>query len=444
MALIAIDMIPMLPGGANGGVKLLALELIKGFQKLSQTDRFVVLTASWNHQELAALDSPNTQRICVVNMPEQQHADINGSQAQTPTLVKRLRRMYHLLPRRIRERMSRDALLRLTGKVRGMYEVFQNRHRKYPDHDGFLSALNVDVLFCPFTAPNMAEPGISVVSLVCDLQHRDYPQFFSAHQINERDIFFNQVKKKADAVICISENTRCSVIRHLGIRADKVHAVPICIQSRLPGFNATRVDQDQDLSDLRIDKNPYMFYPANFWPHKNHQMLITAYGMYLSRHPDSRLDLVLTGALDEARNSLQDKIRRMGLAGRVHFLGYLPENQLSSVWRGCSFLIFPSLYEGFGIPVLEAMEFGKPVLCSNSTSLPEVAGNAALFFDPRKPAEIVECIEKITVGNSLYHDLVTRGYENLARYRWQDMVEKYLNCIEMVIARRVQMPTNLK
>jgi len=74
----------------------------------------------------------------------------------------------------------------------------------------------------------------------------------------------------------------------------------------------------------------------------------------------------------------------------------LPQEQLEAVWCGCEFLIFPSLYEGFGIPVLEAMSIGKPVLCSNTTSLPGVAGKAALYFDPRKPGDIVHCLERIT------------------------------------------------
>jgi glycosyltransferase involved in cell wall biosynthesis len=126
-------------------------------------------------------------------------------------------------------------------------------------------------------------------------------------------------------------------------------------------------------------------------------------------------------------------MRRMGLERRVHFLGYLPEDQLIAVWKGCSFLVFPSLYEGFGIPVLEAMQFGKPVICSNVTSLPEVAGDAALYFDPRKPAEIVQCLERIIGNQELYADLVRRGYERLSHFQPQEMVEKYLQYINKVI-----------
>jgi glycosyltransferase involved in cell wall biosynthesis len=190
------------------------------------------------------------------------------------------------------------------------------------------------------------------------------------------------------------------------------------------------------LRDLHIGVSPYLFYPANFWPHKNHHLLITAYGMYLSRNPGREMDLVFTGALDDARRDLQEKVRRMGLEQHVHFLGYLPDDQLTAVWKGCSFLIFPSLYEGFGIPVLEAMQFGKPVLCSNVTSLPEVAGDAALYFDPRKPAEIVHCLERIIGNGELSADLVNRGYERLSLFQSREMVTRYLHCIEKMISQK--------
>jgi glycosyltransferase involved in cell wall biosynthesis len=233
-----------------------------------------------------------------------------------------------------------------------------------------------------------------------------------------------------------------SVIRLLKIDPEKTYTVPICIQSRLAVSDPS--ETSKQLRKLRIDGKPYLFYPANFWPHKNHRMLITAYGMYLSRNPGRDIDLVFTGALDEAQQELKEEVRRMGLERHVHFLGYLPEEQLAAVWRGSSVLVFPSLYEGFGIPILEAMQFGKPIICSNVTSLPEVAGDAALYFDPRKPFEIVECLEKIIGNSELIADLVNRGHERLLQFQTQEMVKRYLQCIEKVINSPVPFHHELK
>jgi len=169
-----------------------------------------------------------------------------------------------------------------------------------------------------------------------------------------------------------------------------------------------------------------MFYPANFWPHKNHSMLLTAYGMFLAHNPHSPLDLVFTGALNGGEDAIKQAVSQMGLAKRVHFLGFVPQEELAAVWFGCEFLIFPSLYEGFGIPVLEAMSIGKPVLCSDRTSLPEVAGDAALYFDPRSPRALLECIEKITTDTSLRSALVEKGRSRAELFHPDDMTGKYL------------------
>jgi len=397
-------MTPALPGGENGGVKLLALELIKGFQLLSPENSFLILTTSENHQSLAFLDGKRTQRLCVLDRRAPKSLETSGLSA------------------------------RIERGLRRIYRLFRWHYREKFKWNGPLSTRGVDVLFCPFTAPTLAEPGIPVVSIVCDLQHKDYPQFFSLEELDVRDSFFGEVNRRADAIICISESTRQSVVKSLKIDPDRTRTVPICIQSRLAEHDPARMAEC--LRDLHIDERPYMFYPANFWPHKNHPMLVVAYGMFAARNPDLELDLVFTGALDDAQRNLKDKVRCMGLERRVHFLGYLPEAQLTAVWKGCSFLVFPSLYEGFGIPVLEAMQFGKPVICSNVTSLPEVAGDAALYFDPRKPFEMVQCIERMTDNHELQADLVRRGYARSSLFQPRDMVRQYLQCLEEVISKR--------
>jgi glycosyltransferase involved in cell wall biosynthesis len=232
-------------------------------------------------------------------------------------------------------------------------------------------------------------------------------------------VFCRQTRRAVDGSSSIGRSFRflsyCvffSVTRHLKTDPEKTYAVHNTIRSRLVGCDSSQVSDH--IRDLHIDENPYMFYPAAFRPRKNHRMLLTAYGMYLSRNPGCVIDLVFSGAMDDGERDLRDNVRRMGLEPRVHFLGYLPKHQLTAVWESCSFLVFPSLYEGFGIPVLKAMQFGKPVICSNVTSLTEVAGDAALYFDPRKPHEILQCLERIIGSEDLAADLVRRGYERFS------------------------------
>lgn len=402
MPVIAVDMTPVLPGGKNGGAKIVALELLKSFKTIAPEDRFLILTASWNHEELAILEGSNMTRFCILTGEEPKPKPSN---ARYPGRLKRgLGKIYRTLRRRLQPGQIRERPLTSRG---------------------------VDLLFCPFTALTYAEPGLPVVSVIHDLQHRDYPQFFSPHEIDQRDSFLSDVSRRANAIICVSEYTRQAAIRHLKIRPEKTHAVHNCIQARLSNPDSSRVSRD--LANLGIDHLPYMFYPANFWPHKNHRMLLIAYGVFLSRNPDQKIDLVFTGAPDDLQEELKNAVGRMGLAKRVHFLGFLPDDQLAAVWQGCEFLIFPSLYEGFGIPALEAMSFGKPVLCSNSTSLPEVAGDAALYFDPRKPGDMVQCLERIVGNPPLATELIDRGNRRVTDFHPEAMSRRYLEIFHSTI-----------
>lgn len=396
MALIAVDMTPVLPGGMNGGAKILAIELLKSFHEMAAHDQFLILTASWNHQDLAFLDGPNMRRICVLK-----------GQEPVPEPFSRL------YPGRFRRAM---------GKI-GRH--FKNASERRSPKSRSLSSQGVKLLFCPFTAPTYAQANIPTVSVVLDLQHRELPQFFSPHEIGLRNDFMSDLNRKADQIICISEYTRKSVLKHLGIPPERTHAVPICIQTRLSCPEKKK--HLEYLAEFGISKRPYMFYPANFWPHKNHKMLLTAYGMLLARNPENPIDLVFTGALNGRESAIKQAVSQMGLTKRVHFLGFIPEEKLAAVWCSSEFLIFPSLYEGFGIPVLEAMSIGKPVLCSDGTSLPEVAGDAALYFDPRKPESLVNSIERITTDASLRKHLVEKGRVRADRFHANEMTRSYLN-----------------
>ncbi|MFH1953338.1 MAG: glycosyltransferase, partial [Pseudomonadota bacterium] len=394
--LIAVDMTPVLPGGENGGAKILAIELLRSLKRAAPEDHFLLLTAFRNHEELAMLDGPNMSRTCVLTGKKGRSKPLT---AQYPGFL-------------------RSSLDRMGRYIMRAFKTGVAPRR-------LLGSRGVDLLFCPFTAPTYAEPGIPTVSVIYDLQHRDLPQFFSPHEIGVRNSFMSRVSQQADHIICISENVRQAVLKHLKTDPERTHTVHVCIQSRLSIPDPENVDKTR--SELGIGFRPYMFYPANYWPHKNHRMLLTAYGMFLSRNPESDLDLVFTGALEELEKDLKRAVEQMGLTERVHFLGFLPHEQLEVVWYGCDFLIFPSLYEGFGIPVLEAMSIRKPVLCSNTTSLPEVAGKSALYFDPRKPGDIVNCLERMANDSALREDLSNRGYSRAANFRSETMIHKYLD-----------------
>jgi glycosyltransferase involved in cell wall biosynthesis len=402
MALIAVDMTPVFPDGRNGGAKIFALELLKSLREIGSGDRYLILTASWNHQELSVLDSTNTARLCVLK------------QQDSPS-----------------HRFGSWLNVKWLRKLKKIYVIFRERFPKELSNRLKLSTLGVDLLFCPFTAPTYAQPGIPVVSVIFDLQHLAYPYFFYPDAISTRQQFLDDVKRKADHIICISEGVRQSVLDNFDVDPQKTHVVPISVHSRFPKLELQEVEVE--LKVLGIGSNPYMFYPANFWPHKNHAMLLTAYGMFLSRNTNSKIELVFTGTIQDKERELRADATRMGLGDRVHFLGYLGTNQLAAVWQGCEFLIFPSLYEGFGIPLLEAMYYGKPILCSNVTSIPEIAQDAALYFDPRDPRDIVRCLETIADDPGIKEDLIYQGLSRVSAFDPVDITKKYTEIFDSAI-----------
>lgn len=405
---IAVDLTPLLPGGNNGGAKILVLELLRHFQVLANDCEFILLTSDRNHEELASLQAPNVRRLLLLHGKQKGNNTIN---------------------RIISARFS----LRLQLRLLPFYYAWHRFAERFKPVSGLLAGQEVDLLFCPFTAPTYAEADIPLVAVVHDLQHKEFPHFFSAAEVLNRDNFFHEVVTKADCLICVSNFTRNTLQKFF--LKDKERAVTIAnaIHQR---FTVPSQKIVEKIRGKYVLPRPYMFYPANFWPHKNHRMLLTAFAMLMDRRPECNLDMVFTGALEEEEENLKQAVLRMGLDGRVHFLGYVTEEDLAAIWQASKFLVFPSLYEGFGIPLLEAMNIGKPVACSYAASLPEVAGDAALFFDPRKPESIMKAIEQLSDDDQLAKKLVAKGKNRVRDFQPENMAETYLQVFKQVLSKK--------
>jgi glycosyltransferase involved in cell wall biosynthesis len=314
------------------------------------------------------------------------------------------------------------------AKVNSAYRAIGHR----PRQTALLKDIGANLLFCPFTAPLFFDPTVPVVSVVVDLQHLYYPQFFGPDDRYQRDAHFRTACRFASKLVCISDYVRNTVLEKSGLNADHVVAIHIRLSQRLAGSSPEK--QAQIIGQFGLSGVRFLLYPANFWPHKNHRMLLTAFGMYRNRHPRSDLKLVCTGTPGANMDTLRDAATRAGLDGWVLFPGFLPDEEFAALLESSLALIFPSLYEGFGMPVLEAMALGKPVLCSNVTSLPEIAGDAAILFDPRKPADITHAIERLEDDPALAADLSGRGKQRAAAFGDPaEMAAQYLRVFSEVI-----------
>ena len=378
-ATVMVDLTPLLPGGGNGGAKWFVLALLAGMAERRPRWRWLLLTTAAN-DELVRLHFPALARLRT------------GGGEEAPALR--------------------------------------------PDPAALPGGGRADLLYCPFTALFYARPSVPTVATVYDLQFIEYPQFFSRAEVEERAANFFRAAAAADRLVCISDYVRDQVCRTAGLGSAWVKRVHISLPDRLGPCEPAALPALLARHGLRHGR--YLIYPANTWPHKNHEMLLAAAGIYFARHPASDLKIVCPGVSDEPRGrALKAAARRMGLAERAIFPGFLGERDLAGLFAGARALIFPSLFEGFGMPLLEAMAQGVPVLSANTTSLPEIAGDAALLFDPRRPDEIVGAIEAIEGEPQMAERLAAAGRARAAQLgNAATMAEAYLALFEDVMALR--------
>jgi len=402
---VLVDLTPVLPGGDNGGAKLVALELIPRLARLRPAWRFVLLTQEASHDDLATLDAPNIERRMVLHAPARRAEGFIAG-------------FWRSILRRVPGAVSRRI-----GRLG--YALRQRLRRR---HGG--SGIDADLLFCPFTAPTYARPSLPVVSIVHDLQHLSYPQFFSAADVAHRDAVLRAVCAEATRIATVSDYTRASVMRHGLLEASRVRTV----HSRLAGRLARVKPQMVVLARLGLAPGRFLLYPANFWRHKNHEMLFTAFAIAARNGLAADIGLVCTGAPGDRADFLRRAVTAMGLEARVFFPGYVGSGELSALMAASAGVVFPSLYEGFGLPVLEAMEAGVPVACSDTTALPEISAGAALQFDPRLPASIAKAMLSLCQDDGLRARLIAAGHQRAAEFADAErMAREYLDLFDEAI-----------
>jgi len=295
-----------------------------------------------------------------------------------------------------------------------------------------------DVLFVPAHVMPVGCPVPAVVT-VHDLGYMHFP---AAHPAFDRwylDWTTRRHARRAAYVVADSAATRRDLIEHC--RADAARVVVI-----YPGRDESlvRVADAAQLAALQARygiEGDYLLYVGTLQPRKNLVRLLAAFARLPvdagePPAPAGRLSLVLAGKRGYQYEELRHLVGRLGLAGRVVFAGYVPEGDKAALLSGALGLVYPSLYEGFGLPVLEAMACGTPVLTANASSLPEVAGEAALLVDPLSVDEIAAGLTRLAGDPALRRCLVERGYQQLRKFSWEQAARQLLEVLVDAAGRR--------
>jgi glycosyltransferase involved in cell wall biosynthesis len=235
------------------------------------------------------------------------------------------------------------------------------------------------------------------VVTVHDLQHLELPHLFSRAERLFRRRTHERSARRANAVIVPSQFVRGSVVEHLGLPPEHVHALP-------HGLDHAR------FTPGREPRESFLLYPGRPWPHKNHERLFEAFALLRRERPE--LELVLTGGGHEGRP----------VPAGVTVKGLVSPHELASLYRRAACLVFPSLYEGFGQPPLEAMACGCPVAASRAGAIPEAVGEAAALFDPEEPEDIAAVVAAVLESPERW---TAAGLERAARFTWAETARRH-------------------
>lgn len=246
-----------------------------------------------------------------------------------------------------------------------------------------------DVVHYPLTIglPPVDAPTVVTVH---DLQHLDLPSLFPRAERAFRRIAWHRSIRAADRVIVISEFARTRLVATLGVDPSRIRVVPLAVDHSL--FHPDGGPRE-----------PFLYYPARTWPHKNHARLFTAFAAMRRERPELRLVLTGGGAPHPLLDGVED-------------LGRVAPAEVARLYQRASALVFPSLYEGFGLPPLEAMASGCPVACSTAGALPETVGEAARLFDASDPGAIAEAVLEVLADPDRW---AARGLARAAAFSWE-------------------------
>lgn len=268
----------------------------------------------------------------------------------------------------------------------------------------------LDLYFSPFITLTPRPMPLPTVITIPDNQEVFFPEFFSEQQHFTREWHYRGSARMADRVLTISEFSKGTLAEHYHLPPEKIRVAPLCAD---PLFYRAQAIARRPA--CRLPQGRFLFYPANRWAHKNHDLLLQAL-RFLKVEKDLCLDLVLTGHDVEGGFPVMQKAAEYGVGDQIYPAGYVAVEELAWLYRHASFTVFPSLFEGFGLPLVEAMAAGCPVAASRAGSMPEIGGDAVEYFDPHSVPELAAVIERLLGDPVLSASLVERGRAQAARY----------------------------
>ncbi len=282
-----------------------------------------------------------------------------------------------------------------------------------------------DIFFSPAHYLPSFVPCPAVVT-IHDLAYEYYPAEFLKKDLYKLKNWTKSAVNKSRAVIAVSQNTKSDILKYYQTPSERVKVIYNGFRSKSEFLNS----KSETISKFKILNSKFLLFVGTLQPRKNIAILIEAFSTVVKSNKD--LKLIIVGKRGWLYNSIFQKVSDLGLENKIKFTGYLPDSELAILYKNAAMMVLPSLYEGFGIPILEAMAAGCPVITSNVSSLPEIAGEAALYFNPHDSVELAGKIDMILKDKSMRDDLIKKGKARVGRFSWEKCGKETLELLTNV------------
>lgn len=291
---------------------------------------------------------------------------------------------------------------------------------------------NLDLLHSPVSASPYFTSKKSVVT-VLDLTFLLYPETMTKRSRFYWDFFMRLSIKKAWRIITMSESTKGDLINYFGVPDKKIRVIHISLiedlsRSKLAKSHIERVKKKYGLPER------YILYLGTLEPRKNIKRLVQAF-YKVKKKGDIEYKLIIAGKKGWLFSDIFQVVNDLDLRDDVIFTGFIPDKDLPGIYSGAALFVFPSLYEGFGLPPLEAMACGTPVITSNVSSLPEVVGNAAILIDPYNIEELADAIYRVLSDANLRSEMINKGLSQVKKFSWERCARETLRVYEEVYSQ---------
>ncbi|HTS66098.1 MAG TPA: glycosyltransferase family 1 protein [Candidatus Acidoferrales bacterium] len=292
-----------------------------------------------------------------------------------------------------------------------------------------------DLLHVQYTAP-LACP-VPVVVSVHDVSFLEHPEYFTRDRAWQLQFTVRRTVNRAARILTGSEFSRASILKVYGnLDEDKVVVVPNAAAGEF-----RPISRESAAAAVRerfsIDA-PFVLSVGDLQPRKNQIGLIKAFARLLNAFPQLKQNLVLAGKETWFADQVHKAARESGISGRIQFSGFVSDDDLLQLYNACDLFVFPSFYEGFGLPALEAMACGRAVVCSHTSALPEVVDGAAILFDPYCSDEIVRALADLLLDRELRTRFERLGLQRAAHFSWQKTAQRTLEVFHQVLEQRAR------